>query len=185
MSNYLHLYRYYDSLNVDAYPVEGFWSRLTTGTSFTFYWMIAAPFRQAIVQAASTSAVLTDLHPGTNYNCSIFTVGPLGISAPKSHNITTPEAGETKVISVNLIVFLCNSSFRISRDVWGSSWRERSVVLLVSPTSHPAKWSHHQLHPLLLPLPLLPPPVPVLPVLWLSLSCWLLSQHSLLQFSDC
>ena len=117
MSNYLHLYRYYDSLNVDAYPVEGFWSRLTTGTSFTFYWTppnigayltndhhlkcdpltIEVQFRQAIVQATSTSAVLTDLHPGTNYNCSIFTVGPLGISAPKSHNITTPEAGKIRV----------------------------------------------------------------------------------------
>ncbi|CAI8025893.1 Receptor-type tyrosine-protein phosphatase delta [Geodia barretti] len=47
---------------------------------------------QALVQAANTSAVITDLHPGAIYNCSIFTVGPLGNSEPKSQNITTLEA---------------------------------------------------------------------------------------------
>ncbi|CAI8023704.1 Down syndrome cell adhesion molecule-like protein 1 homolog [Geodia barretti] len=96
---------------VYAYPVERLWSSRTTGTSITFYWsppsigahltmnyhlkcdplLIELPIRQALVSATSTSAVITDLHPGNIYNCSIFTVGPLGNSEPKSHNITTPE----------------------------------------------------------------------------------------------
>jgi hypothetical protein len=96
---------------VYAYPVERFWSSRTTGTSITFYWsppsigahltmnyhlkcdplLIELPIRQALVSATSTSAVITDLHPGNIYNCSIFTVGPLGNSEPKSRNITTPE----------------------------------------------------------------------------------------------
>ena len=57
--------------------------------------LIELPIRQALVSATSTSAVITDLHPGNIYNCSIFTVGPLGNSEPKSHNITTPEIGKT------------------------------------------------------------------------------------------
>lgn len=97
---------------VDAYPVENFRSRARTDTSFTFSWTaprIGARFivnyrivceplmlllltRQSIVRASRTSAVM-DFHPGTSYNCSIFTVGQYGTSEPQLNTISTPEAG--------------------------------------------------------------------------------------------
>ena len=63
----------------------------------------------------------------------------------------------------------------------GSCWTETSGLLLVSSTCDSAEWTHHQLHPLLLPLSLLPPPVP-LPVRTTH-SGRVLSRHLLLLFS--
>ena len=99
---------------IDAYPVASFWSSLSTRTSFSFFWAAPStgaqftqnyhvrcdpqlidelPTRQSIVPASQSSAVVTDLHPGTRYNCSIFTEGALGLSAPKSTSIIIPDAG--------------------------------------------------------------------------------------------
>ena len=58
--------------------------------------MIDVSWHQLNVPAMNTSAVLTGLHPGTSYYCSIFTVGPRGRSEPKSHTIDTAEAGKLK-----------------------------------------------------------------------------------------
>ena len=55
--------------------------------------MIKVPTRHVLVSAADISAVVTDLHPGTNYNCSVFTIGSQGNSELTVLNITTPEEG--------------------------------------------------------------------------------------------
>ena len=54
-------------------------------------------------------------------------------------------------------IFVHYSSIRCSRNVCSRCWGEASGVLLVSSSSVPEKWSHYQLHPLLLPLTLLSP----------------------------
>ena len=96
----------------DAYPVERLWSE--TNTSFVaFYWVgprtgahLALEYnltcqqiedstnQTTIVPASQSSVVLTDLYPGTRYNCSIVTTGALGNSEPVSAIILTPEPGE-------------------------------------------------------------------------------------------
>ena len=100
---------------LDAYPVESFRFSITTDTSFTFYWrppsigaqltinylvrcdpvMLEVPTRQRSLEATHNLAVVSDLHPGTSYNCSIFTSGAQGNSEPRSHIITTPDARKT------------------------------------------------------------------------------------------
>ena len=55
--------------------------------------MIKVPTRHVLVSAARTSAVVTELHPGTSYKCSVFTLGSHGNSELTVLNITTPEAG--------------------------------------------------------------------------------------------
>ena len=98
---------------IDAYPVERFWSE---NKSFVaFYWdsptigahltleynlecepiLIEVSTNQTTVPASVSSVVLTDLHPGTRYNCSIVTTGALGSSEPVSVIILTPDAGES------------------------------------------------------------------------------------------
>ena len=86
-------------------------------------------------------------------------------------------------ISVVLYALLCmHRTIRCSRDVPERGWRERGDILLVSSACDPASWISHKLHPLLLPLSLLSPPVS-LPVR--TTHCdWLLSRHLLLLFSS-
>ena len=99
---------------IDAYPVEKFWSENVTNTFFGLYWvgptigadltleysvecdplLIEVSTNRTTVPASVSSVVLTDLHPGTRYNCSIVTTGALGSSEPVSLIILTPEAGE-------------------------------------------------------------------------------------------
>ena len=99
---------------IDAYPVERFRSENVANTSFCLYWvgptigaqlsleysleceplLIEISTNQTTVPASVSSVVLTDLHPGTRYNCSIVTTGALGSSEPVSLIILTPEAGE-------------------------------------------------------------------------------------------
>ena len=99
---------------IDAYPVERFWSQNVVHTSLGLYWdsptigadltleysleceplLIEVSTNQTTVPASVSSVVLTDLHPGTRYNCSIVTTGALGNSEPVSLIILTPEAGE-------------------------------------------------------------------------------------------
>ena len=99
---------------IDAYPVERFWSEYVVHTSFGLYWvgptigahltleysleceplLIEVSTNQTTVPASVSSVVLTALHPGTRYNCSIVTTGALGSSEPVSVIIHTPEAGE-------------------------------------------------------------------------------------------
>ena len=99
---------------IDAYPVERFWSENVVNTSLGLYWvgptigahltleynlecdplLIEVSTNQTTVPASVSSVVLTDLHPGTRYNCSIVTTGALGSSEAVSLIILTPEAGE-------------------------------------------------------------------------------------------
>ena len=99
---------------IDAYPVERFWSENVVNTSFGLYWvgptigahltleynlecdplLIEVSTNQTTVPASVSSVVLTYLHPGTRYNCSIVTTGALGSSEPVSVIILTPDAGE-------------------------------------------------------------------------------------------
>ena len=115
LSSTLRVYVHSHSLcMIDAYPVERFWSEYVTNTSFGLYWdsptigadltleyslecdplLIEVSTNQTTVPASVSSVVLTDLHPGTRYNCSIVTTGALGSSEPVSLIILTPEAGE-------------------------------------------------------------------------------------------
>ena len=100
---------------IDAYPVERFWSENVVNTSLGLYWvgptigadltleyslecdslLIEVSTNQTTVPASVSSVVLTDLHPGTRYNCSIVTTGALCNSEPASVIILTPEAGES------------------------------------------------------------------------------------------
>ena len=56
--------------------------------------LIEVSTNQKTVPASVSSVVLTDLRPGTRYNCSIVTTGALGSSEPVSVIILTPDAGE-------------------------------------------------------------------------------------------
>ena len=115
LSSTLRVYVHSHSLCViDAYPVERFWSEYVTNASLGLYWvgptigahltleynlecdplLIEVSTNQTTVPASVSSVVLTDLHPGTRYNCSIVTTGALGSSEPVSVIILTPEAGE-------------------------------------------------------------------------------------------
>lgn len=99
---------------IGASQVEDFGSRPVNTTSVILYWtapsiiphlavkynlrcnpiIIKVPSHEMVVPANLTAAVITDLHPGTSYNCSIFiTVNLQGMSEPQSIITTTPEAG--------------------------------------------------------------------------------------------
>ena len=96
LSSTLSVYVHSHSLCViDAYPVERFWSEYVTNASLGLYWvgptigahltleynlecdplLIEVSTNQTTVPASVSSVVLTDLHPGTRYNCNIVTTG--------------------------------------------------------------------------------------------------------------
>ena len=99
----------------DAYPVELFTGKVSpSGTSFAFSWshpsigasittsynLIYIPLlleipspNPILLSSNTTSAVLTGLHPGVGYNCSIYTATTNAFSQPQTLYLRTPEKG--------------------------------------------------------------------------------------------
>ena len=149
-----------------------------------------------VLLPTATSANISGLFSGVSYNCSIFTLSTKELFSEfqlQYLTLTTPEAGiflnQYNITYTKMTQFFyapsINSSIRPSSDVNSSHRKKTSFVFLVSSAGHPAQWSPHQLHHLLLPLHLLPPPVPLPPPEHLYNSGWVLSQHSLHLLRDC
>ena len=101
-------------ISIDAHPVEAFkvMALSTTSANFTWNVPITRPnlitgyslrcipllagipaLESQMVDSDLTSAVITGLHPGVPYDCSITTNTAGGHSQPRSINLTTHEIG--------------------------------------------------------------------------------------------
>ena len=114
------------------------------------------------------------------YTCTVSNNKPSEDSVQLKIDGQYIQIGNYRRIPSNLLSF---SRFgRSSREIYSQGRRKGSDILLVSSTCHPAQWEYHRLHPLLLPLPLLPPQVHLLQ----EPQCdWILSQHSLHLLRGC
>ena len=99
---------------IGSYPVERFEGIVSSETSFSFSWahptigshrttsytLMCLPLLSGITAPKAltlpptvSSAVMTGLYPGVNYNCTIITITREGASHPPSLFLSTPEIG--------------------------------------------------------------------------------------------
>ena len=104
----------YLSFCTDAHPIEEFGGMVLSGTSFNLSWSapnIEADFitgytlmcvsllaevsspEPLMIDSPVIFAIVTGLHPGVTYNCTITTITPGGSSQPLSVSLTTLETG--------------------------------------------------------------------------------------------
>ena len=132
---------------------------------------------QVRVPDGESSVEVSGLDPDTEYEVTVFTASDE--EGRESHSESEPSRALPFALQsmLVLLVIICTislsySPIRVSTELCSSCRKKKSGVLLVCPSNHSAKWSHHRLHPLLLSLSLLSPPILLL---WTPHSDWPLS----------